>query len=78
MAVVVIGCDSGLGYSLALHCRALGFAVIASVLNIDCSNVKELLQTGVHVFELNIADKQSVNNFGSALREILNKKNLGE
>lgn len=78
LAVVVIGCDSGLGYSLALHCRTLGFAVIASVLNMNDPNVEELSQTGIHVCELDIVDKQSVKNFGCVLREILNKENLGE
>lgn len=75
-AVVLIGCDSGLGYSLALYCRSLGFSVIASVLKKDSPNVKEMSQAGIHIFELDITIPESVKNFGFDVRECLKRENL--
>ncbi|XP_051170419.1 D-beta-hydroxybutyrate dehydrogenase, mitochondrial isoform X2 [Leptopilina boulardi] len=76
MAVVIIGCDSGLGYSLAVYCRSLGFAVIASVLDIDGPNVNELLELGVYIYKLDITIKESIQNFGVDIRECLKNNKL--
>ncbi|XP_043466338.1 estradiol 17-beta-dehydrogenase 2 [Leptopilina heterotoma] len=74
--VIIIGCDSGLGYSLAVYCRSLGFTVIASVLNINGSNAKELLELGVHVYNLDITVKESIHIFGVSIQECLRNNKL--
>ncbi|KOC59747.1 Short-chain dehydrogenase/reductase family 9C member 7 [Habropoda laboriosa] len=75
-AIVMIGCDSGLGYSLALHCRQLGANVIASVLQIDGPAAKKLEQEGVHVYPLDITQVKSVENFTGSVRTVLTQKCL--
>ena len=44
--VVITGCDSGLGYSMALHCHNLGMVVCATVLNPKGKVAKELQELG--------------------------------
>ncbi|OAD60364.1 Estradiol 17-beta-dehydrogenase 2, partial [Eufriesea mexicana] len=75
-AIVVTGCDSGLGYSLALHCRQLGSTVIASVLQIDGPRAKQLENEGILVYPLDVTKIQSVKNFTNFVRMTLTQKNL--
>lgn len=77
-AVIIIGCDSGLGYSLALYCHSLGFTVIASVLNIDGSNAKKLCELGVYVYNLDITVKESIQIFGVSIQECLRNNKLSK
>ena len=42
--VFITGCDSGLGYSFALHAHKLGFTVLAGCLQPDGEGSKQLLQ----------------------------------
>ena len=78
MALIIIGCDSGLGFSLALYCRSLGFTVIATVLKRDNPNVKELHQASIHINKLDITKQQSVNKFAIDVQELLRKEELGK
>ncbi|CAL7949795.1 unnamed protein product [Xylocopa violacea] len=75
-AIVVTGCDSGLGYSLALHCRQLGATVIASVLHIDGTGAKQLEKEGVLVYPLDVTKTKSIENFTDSVRMVLNKQKL--
>lgn len=76
-AIVVTGCDSGLGYSLALHCRELGAIVIAGVLRNDGPAVKKLKEQDVFVLPLDVTKTNSVVDFVDSVRSILTQKNLG-
>jgi hypothetical protein len=42
LLVVITGCDSGVGYSTALHCHSRGLTVVAGVLNLDSSGAQDL------------------------------------
>nr|XP_034177503.1 D-beta-hydroxybutyrate dehydrogenase, mitochondrial [Osmia lignaria] len=75
-AIIIIGCDSGLGYSLALHCRQLGATVIASVLEKDGPGAKKLGQKGVHVFSLDVTNFLDLSHFVDSVRSLLNEQNL--
>lgn len=75
-AIIVTGCDSGLGYSLALHCRKLGAVVIASVLQIDGPGAKQLENENVLVYPLDVTKIKSVENFVNSVRTILTQNNL--
>jgi NAD(P)-dependent dehydrogenase (short-subunit alcohol dehydrogenase family) len=54
LAVFITGCDSGFGYSLALHCHELGFTVIAACHNHNADSggaqsLKDLSNGEIHV-----------------------------
>lgn len=44
--VAITGCDSGLGYSIAVHCHMQGFTVLAMVLEEQSSGAQALRQLG--------------------------------
>ncbi|XP_076235153.1 SDR family oxidoreductase shroud [Calliopsis andreniformis] len=75
-AVVITGCDSGLGYSLALHCRQLGAAVIAGVLKNDSPGAKKLREKDIYVYPLDNTKTESVTEFATSVRTVLAEKNL--
>lgn len=75
-AVIVTGCDSGLGYSLALHCRSLNAAVIAGVLKPNGLGAQDLIKNGIRVIPLDVTRSDSVAKFGTEVRELTAKENL--
>lgn len=75
-AVVITGCDSGLGYSLALYCRQLELTVIASVLKIDGPGAKDLKKEGVLVCAMNLTNPNDVTSFAEYVRSVLTSKHL--
>ncbi|XP_078034898.1 SDR family oxidoreductase shroud [Augochlora pura] len=75
-AVIVTGCDSGLGYSLALHCRQLGATVIAGVLQNDSPGAKKLKEKDVFVYSLDVTKPVSVTDFAESVRTVMERENL--
>ncbi|XP_046750628.1 retinol dehydrogenase 7 [Diprion similis] len=75
-AVIVTGCDSGLGYSLALHCRALDATVIAGVLQPDGLGARDLIRNGINVIPLDITRSESIAQFGTEARELMAQETL--
>lgn len=76
--VVITGCDSGLGYSLALHCRDLGATVMAGVLEPTGKAIENLRSKGVIVELLDLTDDSSIKEFGLQVRNVLRDRTLGE
>ncbi|XP_057339056.1 D-beta-hydroxybutyrate dehydrogenase, mitochondrial [Microplitis mediator] len=75
--IVLTGCDSGLGYSFALHCKKnLGAYVVAGVHNIDSPGAKELAKAGIHVYSLELTSSESVRSFVDHIRSHLKNKKL--
>ncbi|XP_020285923.1 retinol dehydrogenase 3 isoform X2 [Pseudomyrmex gracilis] len=76
--IVITGCDSGLGYSLAMHCRARGATVLAGIhRDIPPSEAKKSLEhNGIITHGLDITDDKSVYEFVKKVQEILRTKNL--
>lgn len=74
--VVVTGCDSGLGYSLALYCRFLGATVVAGVLEETGQGAELLKKQDVVVLPLDITNEKSIRNFGDALLLMLERRQL--
>lgn len=72
-AVVVTGCDRGLGYSLALHCRSLGLTVFAGVLDAASPGARRLEELGpqVRVLPMDVTDSVSVQGAVSTVRQAL-------
>ncbi|KAK1133037.1 hypothetical protein K0M31_014400 [Melipona bicolor] len=74
--IVITGCSSGLGYTLALHCRELGATVIAGVLQIGSPGAKRLLSEGIFVYPVDIRVIKSVENFRDFIQTVLTERNL--
>ncbi|KAK7580299.1 hypothetical protein V9T40_000928 [Parthenolecanium corni] len=81
-AVLITGCDSGVGYSLACHCAELGVSVFAACLNSDSFGAQHLLQLhheqrNVHVIQMDVRETESVQNALTKIKRILSDdKNL--
>lgn len=81
--IILTGSNSGLGYSLAMHCRAQGATVLAGVRESPMvlkSNaaVKSLRDEGILVYHLDITNEESVRKFGERVKELLEEQQLGE
>lgn len=80
--IVITGCNSGLGYSLAMHCRAQGATVLAGVREaavVSKSNaVKSLRDEGIIIHHLDITNENSVCKFGERVKELLEERQLGK
>lgn len=72
--VFITGCDSGLGYTFALHAHRLGFTVLAGCLQPDGEGSKQLRQLcseRMQVLGLDITNETSVRAAVKALDDIL-------
>jgi hypothetical protein len=83
--IVATGCDSGLGYSIAVHCHEnLKMSVLACVhqkSSRGAEKLKKLFEGSqrFHMLELEITRDDSINGVKSFIEELLNeKKDLGE
>ncbi|XP_032664945.1 D-beta-hydroxybutyrate dehydrogenase, mitochondrial isoform X2 [Odontomachus brunneus] len=72
--IVITGCDSGLGYSLALHCQALGATVLAGVLDPDGQAAKNLTDSKVIVHHLDSTNEGSIEQFGKYVETLCIEK----
>jgi hypothetical protein len=78
-AVFITGCDSGLGYSFALHAHKLGFTVLAGCLHPEGDGGKQLLQScpeRLHVLGLDVTSGSSVRAALKAVENILARDQL--
>jgi len=82
--IVITGCNSGLGYSLAMHCRAQGATVLAGVRKISeakiakTTAIEALENKGVIVRQLDITDETSVRQFGEGVKKLIKERQLGK
>lgn len=79
--IFITGCDSGLGFSLAVHARSLGFTVIAGCLNLESDGAKELLRSfeDIHVIELDITVQEHIGKTVQYLEDFfLNRSDNGK
>lgn len=60
--VVISGCDSGLGFSMAIHAHELGFSVLAGFLNLESPGALEIREKykKIHQIRLDITDNESI------------------
>ncbi|KAL1514067.1 hypothetical protein ABEB36_003390 [Hypothenemus hampei] len=74
--VIITGCDSGIGFSLAQHAAECGFTVIATFLSLDSKGSKEIKRLyGGYIIQiqLNITDSTSIRNAVQTLEHYLSK-----
>jgi hypothetical protein len=72
--VFITGCDSGLGFSCALHAHKLGYTVVAGCLQANGEGKATLLQLcaeRLHVISLDVTSGVSVQAAAEAVRTIL-------
>lgn len=77
--VVATGCDSGLGYSMAIHCHnSLNMSVVACVRHLDSKGAMKLkdqfaTSKRFHVVELEVTKSVSVENVSKFVKDLLLK-----
>ncbi|KAL0118650.1 hypothetical protein PUN28_009371 [Cardiocondyla obscurior] len=79
--IVITGCNSGLGYSLAMHCRAKGATVLAGVREISAlpnsiAAMESLKKKGIIVHQLDITNEQSTRDFRDKVTSLLKERQL--
>lgn len=75
--VVITGCDTGLGYSLAKHCHRLGLSVASGCLDTESDGAKDLNGIAL-VLHLDVTKKETVVAFLEEVDRLLRTNNYGE
>ncbi|XP_061191913.1 17-beta-hydroxysteroid dehydrogenase type 6-like [Saccostrea echinata] len=77
-AVLITGCDSGFGHSLALNLAKRGFTVFAGCLFLDREGARSLKESSnnIHVVQLDVTDDWQVQKAVQTVKENLNGKVL--
>ena len=66
--VLVTGCDSGFGFSLASHCAELGMKVVAACYSDTSEGAQQLRGRGVTVVQLDLTQPASLETAVTAAR----------
>lgn len=69
--VVLTGCNTGLGFSLAQRCLREGAFVVAGCLHPEGEGAKQLQGLGAHIQPLDVTEATSVANAASCVAQIL-------
>ena len=75
--VLITGCDSGFGYSLACHVpeKHPTFLLIACCFSMQSEGAKDLIANGVTVFNLDVTDVDSIEKLRQDVEKLLDEKN---
>lgn len=79
--IVITGCDSGLGFSLALHASEMGFSVLAGCLNLESEGACILAshqKQGLICFKLDVTQNQSIENAMQFIHDVLTEDKNNE
>ncbi|XP_065169213.1 retinol dehydrogenase 7 [Atheta coriaria] len=76
--IVISGCDSGLGFSMALHLCDRGFMVLAGCLDMKSDGAKKLRSAGVRSFDLNVTSVESVSNAVKYVSKVIEENSGNE
>ena len=75
--ILITGCDSGFGYSLACHVteQHLKMILVACCFCMDSEGAKDLISKGVTVFKLDVTDNDSIDKLKEDVNVLLKEKN---
>lgn len=76
-AIVITGCDSGLGYSLSQKCSQIGLTVISGCLDLQSEGSKNLSSVN-RVFKLDVTKPNTVATFFEEVDKVLKQENCGK
>lgn len=75
--VIITGCDSGLGYTMALKCHNLGMSVVACVLNKTSEGAIKLQEncdkSRFFIQELDLKNSETISNARKSVLDLFNK-----
>lgn len=72
--IIITGCDTGLGYSMAVWASKLGYKVLATCLNENgegAQKLKRQFNDQIIIYGLNVTDYENIENFQAFCREVL-------
>lgn len=69
--IVITGCDTGLGYSLALYSNIIGFRVIAGCLDLNSKGAEYLKSKNIQCFHLDITNEDCVKKFVGYVKKFM-------
>ena len=75
--ILITGCDSGFGYSLACHVaeKHPKFKLVACCFEMDSEGAKDLISKGITVFQLDVTDNDSIEKLRKDVDALLVEKN---
>lgn len=80
-AIVITGCDSGIGFQLARHFHQIGSLVISTVVSKESEGATQLLRElkgdRFHLVQMNLKSSDGIAQAVSTIESILTKANLG-
>ena len=74
--VLITGCDSGFGFSLASHCAELGMKVVAACYSDTSEGAQQLRGRGVTVVQLDLTQPASLETAVAAVRSVAGEAGL--
>ena len=74
--ILITGCDSGVGLTLALHAKTLGFHVIATCLNESSDGAKFLMGKGILAIQMDVTEIDDIGSVKNSVEKYLNENHL--
>lgn len=78
-AVLITGCDSGIGFTMACHCQKIGMTVLAGCYDSQSRGALYLQSLeNTHSLQLDVTDANSIRSAVVVIDEILKNSNVGK
>jgi 3-hydroxybutyrate dehydrogenase len=74
--ILITGCDSGVGLTLALHAKSLGFHVIATCLNESSDGAEMLKGKDILAIQMDVTENDDIRSVKDSVEKYLNENHL--